>query len=110
MNILILRWLRWLALAFVLCTLTLLLSGCILPPGGYVYDNGGIEANYYEPFGFVDYGNWGRGYQVAPFRGGYHRPAGGGGHASGRAYRSAPASHSMPSIPSHSRSGGSRSR
>jgi hypothetical protein len=109
MNILILRWLRWLAVAFVLCTLTVLLYGCILPPGGYEYDNSGIEPNYYEPYGF-DYGGWGHGYQVAPFRGGDHRPTGGGGHASGRTYRSAPVSHSMPSIPSHSRSGGSRSR
>ena len=31
----------------------------------------------------------------------------GGGHASSRAYRSAPASHSAPSIPSQPRAGGS---
>jgi hypothetical protein len=101
--------LRWLALAFVGSTLTVLLSGCILPDGGYDYGGGGIGAAYYEPYG-VDYGGWGSGYQVAPFRGGDHRPTGGGSHASARAYRPAPASHSMPSIPSRSRSGGSRSR
>ena len=111
MNIILLRGLRWFALAFVLCTLTVLLFGCLLPvPGGeYGYDDGGIGGAYYEPFGF-DYGGWGPGYQVAPYRGGDHRPASGGGHASAHAYRSAPASHSMPSIPSHSRSGSSRSR
>ena len=112
MNIILLRWLRWLALAFVLCTLKFLLYGCIFPGGGYGYDgynDGGIGAAYYEPFGF-DYGGWGPGYQVAPYRGGDHRPVSVGTHASARAYRSAPASHSMPSIPSHSRSGGSRSR
>jgi hypothetical protein len=110
MNILLLRWLRWLAHAFALCTLMVMLSGCFFPGGGYGYDDGGgIGATYYEPSGF-DYGGWGHGYQVAPFRGGDHHPTGGGSHTSTRAYRSAPASHSMPSIPSHSRSGGSRSR
>jgi hypothetical protein len=67
------------------------------------------QLTYYEPSG-IDYGGWGHGYQVAPFRGGDHRPTGGGGHASAHAYRSAPASHSMPSMPSRARSGGSRSR
>jgi hypothetical protein len=47
--------------------------------------------DYYEPYGAV-YGGWGPGYHVAPFRGGAHRGAGGGGT---HAYRSAPASHSM---------------
>ncbi len=89
-----------LALVFVICTLMVLLSGCILGGGGY-YDGGG----YYEPSGVV-YGGWGPGYQVAPFRGGDHRPPDRGGHASARAYRPAPASHSMPTIPSQSRSGG----
>jgi len=41
MNIILLRWLRWLVLAFVLCTLTVLLYGCIVPGGGYGYDDGG---------------------------------------------------------------------
>ena len=100
--------LRWLALVFVGCTLTILLSGCVFPGGGYEYDGGvDIGAAYYEPYG-VDYGGWGPGYHVAPYRGGDHRSTGGGGHA--QAYRSAPASRSVPSIPSRSRSGGSRSR
>jgi hypothetical protein len=95
--------LRWSALAFVGLTLTVVLSGCILPGGGY-----GYGGEYYEPYG-VDYGGWGPDYRVAPFRGGDHHPGGEGGHGSAHAYRAAPASHSMPSIPSSSRSGGSRS-
>jgi hypothetical protein len=93
MNIL---FLRRLALAFVVLTLTVLLSGCLLPGGGGYYDGGGIGAAYYEPSG-VEYGGWGHGYHVAPFRGGDHRQTSGGGHA----YRSAPASHATPSLPSH---------
>ena len=38
MNILLLR---WSALVFVVWTLTVLLSGCILPGGGYGYDDDG---------------------------------------------------------------------
>jgi hypothetical protein len=106
--------LRWLALAFVVLTLAVLLSGCILTGGGY-YDGEGFGAAYYEPSG-VEYGGWGPNYQVAPYRGGDHRqggdyrPTSGRGHASAPAYRSAPASRSMPSIPSKPRSDGSRSR
>ena len=108
MNIILLRRLRWLVLAFMLCMLTVLLFGCFVPVGGYGYDDGGdIGGAYYEPFGY-DYGGWGPGYHVAPYRGGDHRPVSGGGHTA-RAYRSAPASRSMPSIPSHARSGGSHS-
>jgi hypothetical protein len=94
-------------LVFVVLTLTVLLSGCFWPGGGY-YDGEDFGPGYYEPSGVV-YGGWGPGYHVAPFRGGEHqRPTSGGGHASTRAYRSAPASHAMPSIPSKSRSGGGR--
>ena len=79
MNILLLR---WLVLAFVVGTLTVLSAGCILSDGGYGYDDGGrgVGADYYEPYG-ADYGGWGPGYHVAPFRGGGHRRTGGGGHA-----------------------------
>jgi hypothetical protein len=111
--------LRLLALAFVVWTLTILLSGCVVTGGGY-YDDGGFGAAYYEPSG-VYYGGWGPDYHVAPYRD-YddrrdydhrrdddRRPTSGGGHAPARAYRSAPASHSIPSIPSKSRSGDSRS-
>ena len=109
MNILLLRRLGF---AFVVLTLTVILSGCVVAGGGgYGYDDGvGIGAGYYEPYGVDNYGGWGHGYEVAPFRGGDHRSTGGGDRAPAHAYRSAPASRSMPSIPSHSRSGGSRSR
>ena len=98
--------LRWSVRAFVVGTLTILSAGCILSDGGYGYDGGGYGASYYEqPYG-ADYGGWGPGYHVAPFRGGDHLRTDGGGRASGHAYRSAPASRSMPSLPAHSRSVG----
>jgi len=101
--------LRWLAFAFVVLTLTVLLSGCVVTDGGYgYYDDGDIGAAYYGPAD-VYYGGWGPAYHVAPYRGGEHRETSEGGHASTRAYRAAPASRSMPSIPSGSRSGGSHS-
>ena len=97
---------RWPGLALVVGTLTILSAGCAVTGGGYGSDGGGIGAGYYEPYG-GDYGGWGSGYQVAPVRGGYNRPTGGGGQ---HAYRSEPASRAMPSIPSASRSAGSGSR
>ena len=102
--------LRCLAIEFVVCALTGLLSGCVVAPGGY-YDDGGIGAAYYDPPDVV-YGGWGSSYHVAPYRDGDHRDhraTSVGGHASPRAFRSAPTSHSVPSIPSQPRSGGSRS-
>ncbi len=103
--------LRCLALPFVICALTCLLSGCVVTGGGY-YDSGDIGAAYYEPSG-VYYGGWGPGYHVAPYRSsdhGDHHQTSGGGHEYTRAYRPAPPSHAVPSIPSQPRSGGSRSR
>jgi hypothetical protein len=82
-------------------------AGCVVSGGGgYGYDgNVGVGLGYYEPAG-VEYGGWGRGYRVAPFRGGGdHRTDRSDSHAHG--YRSAPASHSAPSIPSRSRGGDS---
>ena len=109
--------LRWLTLVFVVLTLMVLLSGCVVTGGGYGYsDGGGIGAAYYESSG-VEYGGWGPGYQVAPFRDGDHRlrsgdrrQTSGDGRASAPAYRPAPASRAMPSIPSKPRSTGARSR
>jgi hypothetical protein len=94
--------LRGTAIAIVMGLLAILSYGCAVSGGGYGYDGGGLD--YYEPYG-VDYGGWGPGYRVAPFRDGGQR-SGGGGHA----YRAAPASHAMPSIPSGSRSGGGGGR
>ncbi|MGO9445476.1 MAG: hypothetical protein ACLPXB_11950 [Thiobacillaceae bacterium] len=104
--------LRGSAIAFVIGLSTVPLSGCVVPGGGYGYDNGGgvdIGVDYTEPYGAV-YGGWGPGYAVGPVRGGNYSPERGGGQPAQHAYRSAPASHSMPSIPTGSRSGGSRRR
>ena len=107
MNILLLR---WSAIAFVIGLFIVLSTGCAVTAGGYGYDGDvGIGLDYYEPYG-ADYGGWGPGYRVGPFRDGANRQNRGGGQSSAHAYRSAPASRSMPSIPSRSRSGGSRSR
>jgi hypothetical protein len=92
-----------------------LLAGCAVSGGGGgvgVDASVGYDAGYYEPYGY-DYGGWGVGYGVAPWRGdrGHrddhhddHRrnnPPGDRGHAP--AYRPAPAGRSMPSLPSHPR-------
>ncbi len=100
--------LRCLALCSVACTLTLLLTGCVLTGGGY-YEGEDIGAAYYEPYGVVY--DWGPRYHVAPYRGDHHPSEGGRefGRESKRAYRPAPASRPVPSIPSLLRSGGSHS-
>src|SRR5271167_2011039 len=101
--------LRRSALASLIGLAAVLSSGCVATGGGYGYGDGvGIGVDYYEPYGAV-YGGWAPSYHVAPVRDGYHRPDSGSGHPAQHAYRSAPASHSVPSIPSRSSSGGSRS-
>jgi hypothetical protein len=92
---------RWSAVTLAVGLFASLSSGCIATGGGYGYDgNVGVGVGYYEPAG-VEYGGWGPGYRVAPFRGGDHRAGPGNGRT--HAYRSAPASRSAPSIPSRSR-------
>ncbi|MGO8915942.1 MAG: hypothetical protein ACLQJR_08545 [Stellaceae bacterium] len=101
---------RWAATAFVIGLVAVLSSGCIVAGGGYGYDGGaGYGLDYYEPYG-VGIGGWGPDYQVAPYREGEHRPASVGGRPAAHAYRAAPASRAMPSIPSGSRSGGGGGR
>jgi hypothetical protein len=100
--------LRYSALALAIGLAAALSSGCVV--GGYGYD-GNVGVGYYEPFD-ADYGGWGPGYQVGPYRdGGDHR---GGRQGDAHAYRSAPVSRSMPSIPSggggHAGGGGGRGR
>jgi hypothetical protein len=96
---------RWPAVTLAVGLFASLSSGCIATGGGYGYDGDvGVGVGYYEPAG-VEYGGWGRGYRVGPFRGGDHRAGSGNGRT--HAYRSAPASHSAPSIPSRSRAGNS---
>ncbi len=89
------------AFALALGLVTVLLPGCVAGDGGY----GDYAVGYYEPYG-GDYGGWGPGYQVGPFRDGNHHEGGGGGRSAPHAYRSAPASHAMPSIPSGGRGRG----
>ncbi len=92
------RALRWSAPVFVVGLFSLLTSGCVVPGGGYGYqENVGFGLGYYEPVG-VRYGGWGGGYSVGPVRGGvgYEQH---GGHG-------APAPRSIPSIPSRERTSG----
>jgi hypothetical protein len=97
--------LAWLIL---LAPLAMVPSACTVESGyGYGYGGGaniGVGVDYYEPSGF-DYGGWGPSYRSGPPRGG-SRPFGGGGRGGSHAYRSAPASHAMPSLPSGARGGG----
>lgn len=96
---------RSLLTAAAIGVVAVLASGCVVP-GGYGYDDGAAYGlDYYEPYGGVAVGGWGYEYQVAPYREGGHYPAAGGG-ARAHAFRAAPASRPMPSIPSGSRSGG----
>lgn len=86
----------WVALLFV--TTGAVLSSCVTSGYGY----GGYAVDYYEP-GNGMYGYWGPAYQVGPYRdGGGRRGPITGAHA----YHSAPASHSIPSIPSGRESNG----
>ncbi len=103
--------LRRSASAFAIGIVTVLSSSCAVPvDGGYGsgYDNNvsvGIGLDYYEPWG-TDYGGWGPGYRVGPYRdGGHYRGA--GGRPGPREYRPVSAGRAMPSIPSRARSGGS---
>lgn len=78
---------------------SLLVSGCVVPGGEY---GPGFNLGYYQPSG-ITYGGWGSGYDVGPVRGGqvYGYPR--GGRAAPYAYRAAPASRPIPSIPSRGR-------
>jgi hypothetical protein len=60
----------------------------------------GYVGGYYEPYGY-DYGGWGPGYAVGPYRGGHGGYSRDRGHAP--AFRPAPRGHTMPSIPSRPR-------
>jgi hypothetical protein len=97
MKIVLRRGVLWLAAAALA-----LLSGCVAS-GGYAgaYDG----QYYYQPGGYV-YSGWGPGYQVGPPRGDDHhdhvRPAHVENQSAHPAYRSAPASRPVPSIPNQS--------
>jgi hypothetical protein len=95
------------ALALVIGMITFLSSGCAVVGDGYGYNDSvsvgiGLWPDYYEPYGSY-YGGWGPGYRVGPSRGGSFHPDRGAGRPMPRAYRPAPASRPMPSIPGHPR-------
>ena len=123
-------YLRWSVFTLSLATWAFLASGCIMADGGggYGYDDGMVGSGYYESFG-VEYGGWGPGYHVAPYRGGHdrgdehhrdggeRRPSGtvqpsigghegGGGRQGGHSYRPAAGTRAMPSLPSRGNQGG----
>jgi hypothetical protein len=94
---------RWTATASVVAVAVALSSGCVVTDGGYNYAGAAYGVGYYEPSG-IYYGGWGPGYDVAPYRRGY--PVRYGGRPPPHAYRPAPASRAMPSIPTGARPGG----
>ena len=98
---------RLLELLIIVGPFTALLLGCIAyGGGGYGYGNDALVSGpgYYEPYGTY-YGGWGPNYYVAPYRnGGYSRPSRGESQPAAHAFRSSPASHTTPSIPSEQRS------
>jgi hypothetical protein len=94
----------------------LLATGCAVGVeggGGGVGVGVDVGPDYYQPccYGGWYGGGWDAGYAVAPYRGGDHRfdhagGRGGGGAPATHAFRAAPASRPMPSIPSGPRGGG----
>jgi hypothetical protein len=90
------------AAAVAMVLLAIGAAGCVAAGGGY---DTGVGLDYYEPSGGY-YGGWGPGYHVGPFRDGRHFDHRVGGRPVAHAFHAAPASHSMPSIPSHARGGG----
>ncbi len=90
------------------------LTGCVASAGVYAGDYDGEY--YYDAPGYVVYDGWGPTYYVGPPRGGHdhhddhhdvghddhHDTHGGGGHPGHPAYRPAPSSRAVPSIPTQS--------
>ena len=107
------RFTGWTMAAIVSGTFLFLSSGCVATADGGYEPNVNVDVDvgldYYDQFGF-DYGTWGPGYAVGPYRGAGPRPRrgdGNPGHA-GHGFRPAPASRGTPSIPSGPRAGGGR--
>lgn len=89
-------------IALAIALFTALLSGCVAPADRYRYDTRvSIGVGYYEPYG-VFYGGWAPGYYVGPIYGNYYRPYP-GMRPNPPAYRPAPASRRVPSIPARRR-------
>jgi hypothetical protein len=99
---------RW-AIGALTAALFAVLSGCIATVGDYDRrGEGGYGVGYYEPYGDV-YGGWPSGYHVGPPRGDraretQSRPARESSRSSKPAYRPAPESRPLPTLPSKRRS------
>jgi hypothetical protein len=107
---------RWPVRGLMAAFCALIVWGCAVTDVGYApgYDAG--WPGYYEPTGGL-YGGWGPGFQVGPYYGGgiFRRGGGGGpawrgGDGGHHAYRAAPGSQPMPTIPSGGRGGAGRRR
>jgi hypothetical protein len=93
---------RWSVIALLLGLFTVLSTGCVVPGNGYGYDTRvGVGVGYYEPYGSY-YGGWGPGYYVGPIYGSNYRPD--HSRQTPHAYKPAPASRPVPSIPARRRS------
>jgi hypothetical protein len=78
-------------------------SACVVPGEGYERSSGvAYGVNYYEPSGHA-YGGWPPGYKVAPPRGGDPHAEHARYEPPPQAYRPAPSSRQLPSIPTRSR-------
>jgi hypothetical protein len=100
---------RWSPIALVLGLFTVLSFGCVVPGDGYGYNGDvGVGVDYYEPYGAY-YGGWGPGYRVGPVRGENNRTDR-SGRPTPHAYKAAPASRRVPSIPARRRSGNVQTR
>jgi len=84
---------RWPAIACVIGLCAVVASGCaVVPDGDYGWPG------YYEPVGGA-LGGWGPGYLVGPVGGGGYLGGGGGFGGGQHAFRGAPTTGSVPSIP-----------
>lgn len=84
--------------AAILGSLTLVSAGCAVSGHGGGEGGDAFDAGYYGSSGY-DYGGWGNGYYVGPYREGYR----GGGFGGGRGIaggRGMGGGHVMPSMPS----------
>ena len=100
------------AIASLLALALVVAPGCAVGVGGYgdgYADPVTIGVDYYAPFG-VDYGGWGPGYRVGPYRGGGPHMERAGGRPFPRGFWPAAAGRAVPSIPQHPRGGDRRPR
>lgn len=92
---------HWPVAVLVVGLFSLLLSGCVVPGGGYGYHGStAFGVDYYEPAG-VRYGGWTSGYAVGPVRGGQ-------GYEQHWSHGAPAVARPIPSIPSRGYASGGR--